>query len=114
VPVGEDFGGQPDDRFRQGFRILVQIEGVTRAFTSTAAATWSAIDQLHDAWLAQSPQHVGKLPVVELESVRPQNAGSSTILRPVFVIVGWAERPADMPAVRRAPPVPDLDDSIPF
>jgi hypothetical protein len=61
VPAGRDHGERPDESFQEGFRVLAQIDGVMREFMSTAAATWSAIDELHNAWVAQAPQHPGKV-----------------------------------------------------
>jgi hypothetical protein len=115
----------------------VQFEGTTREFMSTAVAAWTAMDALHDLYIAEADKHPGLLPVIGLASVRAQKIGQSTNYLPVFRIVDWAPRPADMPvptptsapgakpAARRAEPPPaklpaptrahdDMNDEIPF
>jgi hypothetical protein len=103
VPAGRDHGERPDESFQEGFCVLVQIDGVTREFMSTAAATWIAIDELHNAWGDQAPQQSGKVPVVELGSAQPQRTGNGTNYRPVFKIVAWTARPGCRRSPRQRP-----------
>jgi hypothetical protein len=126
VAAGQDYGEAPDKGYKEGFRILVEFEGTTREFMSTAIAAWTAIDALHDLYIAEADKHPDLVPVVGLASVRVQKTGQSTSYSPVFRIVDWAARPADMPvptptsaprtkpAARRAEPAPELNDEIPF
>jgi hypothetical protein len=127
VLAGHDYGNAPNEDYKEGFRVLVEIDGVTREFMSTAIAAWTAIDALHDLYLRDMSQHPGLLPEVGIASIRTQKAGPNTSFSPIFKIIGWVLRPADMPtpaptsapptkpAQRAAPaPAPEFDDEIPF
>ena len=58
------------------------------------------IDLLHDDYLAGVKANAGKLPVVALDDTVPIESGSgakkSTNYQPVFKIVSWVKRPADL------------------
>jgi hypothetical protein len=124
VPAGHDHGAAPNESYKEGFRILVQFEGTTREFMSTAAAVWKAMDALHDLYIAEADKHPALLPKIGLASVRAEKIGQSTNYSPVFRIVDWGPRPANMPAptptsapgakptAPRAEPPPD--DEIPW
>jgi hypothetical protein len=125
VLAGGDYGDAPNEDYKEGFRLLVAIDGVTREFMSTAIAAWTAIDALHDLYLKEASKQPDLLPVVAVASIRAQKTGPSTNYSPIFKITGWVPRPADMPVVaptsappakpaQRAAPVPEFDDEVPF
>jgi hypothetical protein len=129
-PPGQDIGDAPAGKdFKQGFRIIVKLDGdVPREFMSTAAATWHALDTLHEAFCNQRKKHPGKVAKVKLTDVIETKAGGgSTTFTPVFQLAEFVARPPDLPASApdnepRKPAKPaqtaevkrsDMDDEIP-
>jgi hypothetical protein len=100
----------PDDDFKEGIRILVKMDaslgGNVRELMSTAVALWNAMDALHDAYLAGTRQHLGALPVVDLDRVTETRTSGGASVAPIFKIVGWIPRPPDLPLTEMAKPAP--------
>jgi hypothetical protein len=100
VKAGEDIGAAPSDGHKEGFRLKLKLtngagDGVYE-LASTAVNLWRSIDGLHDKFLEECGRHAGKLPVVVVqEFARVQNR-NGTYYRPIFKIVGWAKRPAEL------------------
>jgi len=125
LPAGEDPGDAPDDNWREGLRVLMkmspQLGGDVRELLSTARALWAGLDTLHDEYLAAAADHPGEVPEVVLAETRQVKSGSGTAFVPVFEVVDWLPRPADLlagppPRSARAGKQAelDLDQSIPF
>ena len=104
--------------------MIVKVEGDdagAREILSTAAAFWNGVDALHDAYLAEAANHPGQLPVVTLANVQAVETSNGVSCTPIFEIVDWVDRPADMPKLLQPRPQPtrkesvdDMDDAIPF
>ena len=124
------FSPRPADGFKQGFQINLfsgkNLLGV-REFASTAGVVIDAMNELHDAYEAASESKSGLMPVVKCVDVKPISGTHGTNYAPVFQILSWVERPAELieAAVTKAqtdagaqreaePAYADLDDSIPF
>jgi hypothetical protein len=82
---------------------------------------WAGLDTLHDEYLAAAADHPGEVPEVVLAETRQVKSGSGTAFVPVFEVVDWLPRPADLlagppPRSARAGKQAelDLDQSIPF
>jgi hypothetical protein len=141
MPAGEDPGDPPSDEHKEGIRLVLKMAkglgGDVRELMSTAIGLWSAVDALHDRYLAAAFEHPGELPVVTLDDVRGKKTAAGTTFVPIFKIVDWIPRPPDLAEagatkaqlplplakptaglVKRAPataPVDNsLDDDIPF
>jgi len=126
VPYGQPIPPQPaavgtikDDKtgkerpnnFRQGFRVKVAGKalaapdgGIVRELAANAIVSINGLNELHNAFEAAPEARAGKIPVVKLADTIPEKAGQSTNYRPVFQIVTWAERPADILGPRTVPP----------
>ena len=77
----------------------MKLDGdVPREFMSTAAATWYALDTLHEAFCNQRKKHPGKVAKVKLTDVIETKAGGSTTFTPVFQLAEFVARPPDLPA----------------
>jgi len=95
---------QPGETYREGVRCIVKlgkdIGGDVREISSTAKAFLRGFDKLHDDYKAGAAENPGKLPVVELSDTAPHTTGEgarkSTNYVPVFRIVSWVSRPADL------------------
>ena len=104
VPLGTNPGPRPSQGHREGFRLMLKLSkesgGDVREFCSVAKVVIRGFDDLHNAYLEGLKANAGKLPVVALKSTKPVVSGSgqtkSTNYQPVFEIVGWASRPADL------------------
>lgn len=101
---------KPGDGFKRGFELEIFSEknlGGVREFSSTAGAVIDAMNDLYDHWVADKDANAGKLPVVKCVEVQPVTNKHGTNYRPVFEIVSWADRPAelaDSPAPAAAAP----------
>ena len=92
----------PDQK--AGVRIMVKLHkdcgGDVRELASVAKAFLRGIDELHNAYMEGVKSNAGKLPVVVIKETIPvvtEGGGQkSTNYSPVFEIVGWAARPADL------------------
>lgn len=108
------FGSQvpppPSANHKGGFRILLKLSnglgGSIREFASTAKACLRGVDALHDLYLKEVTANPGMLPVVRLKGTVPVTTGEgakkSTNYTPMFEIVSWKARPADLVYVPRA------------
>jgi hypothetical protein len=137
-PIGEDIGPRPGEDYKEGLRVIVKIpddDAGPRELISNALALWQGIDELHNAYLAELEANPGRVPLVTLADVNQVNNPSGISYEPVFKIVDWVARPADLPirgiAVAAPAPAPasapapakpqkrgntraDMDDEIPF
>ena len=95
---------RPTPDHKPGVRIMVKLHkdcgGDVRELASVAKAFLRGIDELHNAYTAGVAQNAGKLPVVVIKETIPvvtEGGGQkSTNYSPVFEIIGWAPRPADL------------------
>jgi hypothetical protein len=128
-PAGQDIGDAPTKDHKQGFRVVVKLDNdEPREFMSTAAATWYALDTLHEAYCNQRKDHPGQVAKVKLVDIIETKTGNSTTFTPVFELVGLVARPPDLPTLQpvtknTGPRKPtrtgdikrgDMDDEIPF
>lgn len=105
-PIGHDNGAAPSDKHKEGFRMTVKLSkdcgGDLRDLSSTAKVTVGGISLLHDDYLAGVAANPGMLPVVALvgtTAVQSEGGGQkSTNYAPVWKIVRWVNRPADLVA----------------
>jgi hypothetical protein len=110
VPAGQDPGDQPSEKHKMGVRLRVKMSDVlgggVRECISLASGFWNAVDALHNAYLAELPQHPGQLPVVAISEMIETKTRQGSTFAPRFVIEGWIARPGDLPvtAPRSAAP----------
>ena len=115
APYGQPMPAKPSDKHRPGFRVYMklgkQAGGDIREMASNAQASIVGMDLLHDHYLKDRAAHPGELPVVRLEkTVAVVTSGkgadgkpvSSQNYQPVWAIVGWAARPADLDRTEKA------------
>ena len=109
VPLGKTIPASPSKDHRQGFRMMVHLGqgGGKREFATTAKTVLGAVDDLHGEFEKAPEARAGKVPVVEFagtERITTKNVhGTQTNFRPVFRIVQWIDRPADL-GERTVPP----------
>lgn len=117
VKFGEAMPAKPSPDHKQGFRLLMKLGktcgGDVREMASNAAVSIAGIDDLHTAYTEGSKANPGLVPVVKLKTTtaitksgkdasgKPQ---SSTNYQPVWEIVKWVERPAELAAGTAEPP----------
>lgn len=112
APLGTKPPPAPTPDHKPGARLMIKLGkdcgGDIREIASTAKAFLRGLDELHNAYLAGSIDNPGKLPIVVLKDTlgitTGEGAKKSTNYQPVFEIVGWAPRPADLVFVPRAAP----------
>lgn len=111
VPINQPFPEKPSDKHRSGFRIIMLLGktsgGDVREMAANAQVSIQGMDALHDLYAAGVKANPGKLPVVVLESTIPVTSSgkgadgkpvSSTNYKPVWGIVKWVDRPAELTA----------------
>lgn len=125
VPLGQALPAKPSDQHKQGFKMMLKlgksIGGDVRELSATSKAVLSAVDELHTAFEAQKAQHRGQLPVVAMTGskaiVSTGQGKSSTNYAPMFEIVKWVDRPADLPLAANsnapAPTTPPAETAQP-
>lgn len=104
VRFGQKQPDRPSEKHKPGVRLLVklgkELGGDLRELASTARAFLRGIDELHSAYTSGAAANAGKLPVVTLKDTvaitTGEGARKSTNYSPVFEIVGWVARPADL------------------
>lgn len=109
VPIGSPLPENPGGKFRQGVRMMLKLGsecgGDIREIATTARSVRNAFDTCHTEYLHGVKENPGKLPVVELEKTIPittqgrderGNPVKTTNYAPVFKIVSWVKRPADL------------------
>lgn len=104
VPLGQPIPERPSETHKQGFRINTKLGkncgDDKREFASCAKAVIGAMDGLHSLYEAGVKANPGKLPVIAMTGSIPivsQGKGqSSTNYQPVFELVKWVSRPAEL------------------
>lgn len=119
APLGSPFPERPTPEHKQGFRVKLfspkNLDGL-RELASSAKVVMAALDDLHSSFEIAPEAAQGKVPVVQLTGATPVvskgKGGTSTNYAPIFKIVSWADRPADLgertvpvPGARAAAPV---------
>ena len=111
VPFGTDPGQKPTPDHRMGVRVMLKLSkacgGDVRELSASASTTLAGLEEVFDAYQAEAGKHLGKLPVIKCIETRPITSKgrqqSSTNYQPVFAIVQWVDRPADLPLRDEAP-----------
>lgn len=112
VLIGEPLPDRPSKDHKSGFRVMMKLGkdcgGDVREMAANAGVSIAGMDALHDAYTKGAKDNPGKLPVVVLKDtvsrVSSGNGQSSTNYEPVWDIVKWIDRPADLPKRGAAPP----------
>lgn len=101
VKMGLDYGPKPGEGYRVGFKMALKLAkdcgGDVREMTGSAACVVDSVSHLHDAYLAGLAANPGKLPVVSLKGTTPRKTEYGTNYEPVWEIISWVTRPADLP-----------------
>jgi hypothetical protein len=95
--------GQP--LYKKGFRCSVKIpdklaagKASVREFASNSFVTTRAFDKLFDEWFLHREANAGKLPVVACKTYEEIPGKHGSNFAPIFTIVSWIGRPADLGA----------------
>jgi hypothetical protein len=140
VAAGPDaaarWGDPPSDRHQLGIRLLWKMSpdlgGGIRELMGTSIGLWNGVDKLHDDYLSGAAGHPGELPIVGVAEIKEIKTRNGSTFEPIFKIVGWKERPNDLPntsptfsrvskdtalakpSASAKSPRADFDDQIPF
>lgn len=113
---------EPDGgNHKRGFRMNVYSTPLNkREFSSNSWMLKQALKSLYKSFEADQAQNQGKVPLVEVADHIAVTGKYGVNFQPVFRIVSWHDRPAELgtvvvPMVRPTPPAAEeLDDAIPF
>lgn len=102
--LGEPMPQRPTPDHKQGVRIMMKLGkdcgADVRELATVAKVGLKGLDDLHTAYEQSRESKAGQLPIVVLKdtiAVTSEGQGQkSTNYQPVFEIVGWAPRPADL------------------
>ena len=113
---GQPIPAQPDSpgstatgkpiRFKAGFRVPVIGQGIggVRDFRGNAGALITGMNDLHTEYEASPEARAGKIPLVKMTNVLEVQAGQSSNFQPVFTVIRYVDRPADLLGPRTVPP----------
>ena len=93
----------PGDGSKRGFVLRVfsqKFLGGAAEFSGNSIHLSNAFKDVYAEWEAQRGNHPGQLPVVQCTGVEPSKDKHGTNYRPVLSIVGWTDRPEDLPDAR--------------
>lgn len=120
VKVGEAMPERPSPAHRPGFRVLMKLGKTSgddlREMASNAKVAIAGMDALYDTYAAERQNHPGKLPVVGLsDTIQVKTQGkdadgkpqSSTNYQPVWEILKWVPRPAELGGEEGSTPDPE-------
>lgn len=112
---GQPTPGQPDSpgnsptgkalRFKAGFRVPVisQAIGGMREFAGNAGALINGMNELHTQYEESKEARAGKIPLVRMTNVIEVPSGQSSNFQPVFTVLRYVDRPAEL-GPRMVPP----------
>lgn len=111
VPLGQPLPPKPSADHKQAFKLMMKLGkscgGDVREMAAQSKAVIGSIDTLHTAYEAGKAANPGKLPVVSLKGSTPivsvGKGQSSTNYQPVWEIVKWVDRPAELNGSGAAP-----------
>lgn len=91
-------------KFRQGIRLMMKLGkdcgSDVREMATIAKVGLRGLDELHTTYESSRERQAGQLPIVVLkDTIAVTSSGQgqkSTNYQPIFDIVGWAPRPADL------------------
>jgi hypothetical protein len=99
-PRPGDSAPKPEgEGFKRGFLLMLfsrNTLGGVRELSGNSLHLCNAITDLYAAWEAGKDDYRGQVPVVTMDSVQPMKDQYGTNYRPVFRIVKWVDRPADL------------------
>lgn len=112
APYGQPMPQRPSNDYKPGFKMLIKLAksvgGDLREFASCAGCVIEAVDALHTEYEAGKAANPGKLPVVAMTGSAPVVSSgqgkSSTNYKPLFQIVSWVDRPAELAGGGQAAP----------
>jgi len=122
--LGGNIGQRPSKDHRRGFAVNLfspEIYGL-RELCSNTTGLVAALVALYDQYEAAPERQRGLLPLIQCGEPTPVETSNGQVWDPVFVIVDWIPRPAELPV---PPPVTvgphttalivdqELDDEIP-
>lgn len=100
----------PTEHHKECFRVRIfstKIDGGVHEFASSANCVRSAMDLLHDDYLAEAAAHEDQCPIVEFSGQAPKQTARGTNYYPIMKIVGWSDRkPFDQRDAAPAAPPP--------
>lgn len=92
----------PGDGFKRGFVVMAyspKFFGGAAEFASASIHLSNAIKDVYAQYEAERASNAGKLPVIACSGSQAMKDRYGTNYRPIFAIVQWVERPADLPNV---------------
>jgi hypothetical protein len=117
--IGEDIGLPPTPEFKEGLRALLKIAGDpagVRELLSTSMLLYESVRELYDKCEEDFVDKPGLLPVVTVSEFEEIKTSDGAAFKPKFDVVGWEQRPRDLPAKaapRWQPPAkPIVKDSM--
>jgi hypothetical protein len=92
-------------RYKAGFRLPVigQAIGGVREFAGNAGALINGMNELHTLYEGSPEGRAGKIPLVQMTNVLEVRSGQSSNFQPVFTVLRWVDRPADLLGPRTVP-----------
>lgn len=105
VAIGDPMPDRPGEKFKQGVQIVVLLPGGLgcHEICTTANGVLGALETVYDAAISAPEWSEGKVPVVRLTEFLRDKTKHGTRAVPVFEILDWKDRPAELEQHKAAP-----------
>lgn len=105
VAIGDPLPDRPGEKHKQGIQLICLLPGGLgcHEICTTANGVISAFETVYDTVTEANEWSQGKVPVVRLKDFIKEKTKHGNRAIPVFEILDWKERPAELEAHKAAP-----------
>ncbi len=105
VAIGDPLPDRPSEKHKQGVQVVVYLPGGLgcHEICSTAIGVVGALERIYETSIAAPEWQQGKVPVVRLSEFIKEKTKHGNRAVPVFEILAWKDRPAELEEHKAAP-----------
>jgi hypothetical protein len=105
VAIGDPLPDKPGEKFKQGIQLVVLLPGGLgcHEICTTASGVLGALESVYDTATVAPEWNDGKVPVVQLTEFKKEKTKHGARAIPVFQILDWKDRPAELEAHKATP-----------
>lgn len=105
VAIGDPLPDRPGEKHKQGIQLVVLLPGGLgcHEICTTASGVISALEMVYDTVTEAAEWSQGKVPVVRLKEFQKEKTKHGARAIPVFEILDWKARPAELEPHKATP-----------